>query len=204
MMNKKTLFSYIVLTGCILLLVGSYMQWNEKISSVGSNSEKVISTPTPPITNNDDEDDEISEEKSKPDTDVERLLALTTNSDKKVQEVIENRLTSEKKIDFLIVGSEVMNEGKPGYAEQLKSALENAYADFMNISIASFDESSDLFIENLNDEIDFEKGYDIILFEPFIVNNNGVIIAEDQHEHIQMFKNRLQAEVENCILNFSL
>jgi hypothetical protein len=195
-MNKKTLFSYLVLTGCIILLAGSYMQWKEKISSVGSNSEKQINTVIPPATDNVEKADETSE----PDYDVEHLLALTANADKKVQEVVKSRLESEEKIDFLIIGSEVMNHGEPGYAEQLKSALENAYGDHMNVSIASFDESSDFFIENLHDEIDLDKGYDIILLEPFTLNNNGVIIAEDQHEHIEIFKNRLQNEVEDAVL----
>ena len=195
-MNKKTLFSYIVLTGCILLLVGSYMQWKGKISSVGGNSEKVISTPTPPVA----KDDENTDETSEPDYDVERLLALTANADNKVQEVIKSRLESEDKIDFLIVGSDVMNHGEPGYAEQLKSALENAYRDHLDVSIASIDTSSDFFIRNLNDEIDFDKGYDVILFEPFTLKNNGVIIAEDQHAHIQIFKNQLQDEVEDAFL----
>jgi hypothetical protein len=195
-MNKKTLLAYVVLIGCILLLVGSYMQWKGKISSVGGNSERIISTPTPPVAKNDEKTDETSE----PDYDVERLLALTANADNKVQEVVKSRLESEEKIDFLIIGSEVMKHGEPGYAEQLKSALENAYGDPMNVSIVSIDESSDLFIENLNEEIDFNKGYDIILFEPFTLNNNGVIIAEDQHEHIEIFKNRLQSEVEDAVL----
>ncbi len=172
------------------------MQWKGKISSVGGNTEKIVSTPTPPVSNN----VETTEETSEPDDDIERLLALSANADKKVQEVVKSRLESEEKIDFLIIGSEVMNHGDPGYAEQLKSALENAYSDLMNISIVTFDESSDLFIENLNDEIDFSKGYDIILFEPFTLNNNGVIIAEDQHQHIKTFKNRLQDEVEDAVL----
>lgn len=193
-MNKKTLFASIVLIGCIILLVGSYMQWNGKISSAG------VQSPTPISPSEKDNENKDSKTSAEPEQDTERLLALAANADKQVQAVVQDRLEADEPLDFLIVGSTIMEEGKPGYAERLKTALENAYGDFVNVTIASFDTTSDAFIENVSSELDFDKKFDIALFEPFNLKNNGVITPDDQQEYIELFQNRLVEEVEDAVL----
>ena len=193
-MDKKTLFASIVLIGCIILLIGSYMQWNGKISSAGVQSPTLISP------SEKDKDNEKSDTPAEPGQDIERLLALTANADEQVQTVVQDRLESGENLDFLIAGSTTMDEGKPGYAERLKTALENAYGDFLNVTIKSSDTTSDSFVENLNDELDLDQKFDIILFEPFNLKNNGVITPEDQEEYIKLFQNRLKEKVEDAVL----
>lgn len=193
-MSKKTLFASVVLIGCIILLVGSYMQWNGKISSAG------VQSPTPISPSEKDNKNEDSKIPGEPEQDIERLLALAANADKEVQAVIQDRLESDEPLDFLITGSTLMEEGQPGYAERLNTALESAYGDFLNVTIESFDTTSDAFIENLSSELDFDKAFDIVLFEPFILKNNGVITPEDQEEYIKRFQNRLAEEVEDAVL----
>ena len=191
-MTKKKVFAFIVLISCIALLIGSYMQWKDKISSVqGESSAPVTGVPTP------------SEKKDilvKPQLEVERLLTLTAHVDESVQDIFLNRLENEEGVELLIVGSTAMESGEPGYAERLESALKDAYGDFVNVSIEAFDGTSTQFIENMSDEIDFSKGFDVVLFEPFTLTNNGIVVIEDEHSHINSFLERLQSNVEDAVI----
>ena len=197
-MNKKTLFAYIVLIGCIILLVGSYMQWKGKITSVGGQSPIPISS-TP--AGEDDESKEKDVESVNSEQDIERLLALTANADEQVQEVFKSRLESGEQVDFLITGSTAIDNGNPGYAERLQTALEESYGDLINVAIATIDGTSEDFIsEQMEEEIDLSKGYDIVLFEPFTLNNNGIVTIEDEHAHINQFRELLNEQVEDAVV----
>ena len=200
-MNKKTLFAYIVLIGCIILLVGSYMQWKGNIKSVGGQSPIPISSN--PAGENDEskgKDDKVDESVN-PEQDIERLLALTANADELVKEVFKSRLESGEQIDFLITGSTAMDDGNPGYAERLQAALKESYGDSINVAIAKIDGTSEEFIdEQMEEEIDWSKGYDIVLFEPFTLNNNGIVTIEDEHAHINLFRKLLKEQVEDAVV----
>lgn len=193
-MNKKTLFAFIVLIGCIVLLVGSYMQWNQKISSSGT----VSSTPKSPS------EIEVAEKEepvsAEPKDETKRLLSLAANTDEDIQKLVEKRLASDKPLKFLITGSAVMEKGNPGYAEQLEAALEEAYGDSIEVTVQSFDMTSDLFIDSVEEELDLTKGFDLVLLEPFNLKNNGVLTPEDQETYIERFQNRLTEAVEDAVL----
>jgi len=191
-MNKKALFAFVVLIGCALLLIGSYMQWNNKISSVGGNSTKPIGS-TPAST----EDNKESEETEEPELDVKRLLSLTANADEQVQDVFSKRLESDEKVNILITGSNTIDSGKPGYGERLNNALKESYGDAVTVNIEGFNATSEEFLE---DGIDLSLGYDIILFEPFTLKNNGIVTIEDEHEHIKTFQERLTKETEDAVV----
>lgn len=184
-MNKKIVFISVIL-GCMILLIGSYMQWNKKISSSVVQSPKVTST--------------TGEAKEAVQDNEQDLLALAANASPQVLSVIEARLNAEEKVDFLMVGSSSMTEGESGYADRLKMSLEEAYGDAMNITITSFDTTSDAFIENLSANVALDEGYDLILFEPFNIKNNGVLSLEDQQIYISSFQNQLKEYVEDAVL----
>ena len=166
------------------------MQWKGNISSVEGNSTKQVSSP-------EKNDDKKSVDVVKPEQDVKRLLALTSNADEQVQDVFSNRLESEEKVQFLITGSTILDSGKPGYAERLNNALKEAYGDAINVKIESFDGTSEEF---LDEKIDLSPGYDIVLLEPFTLKNNGIVTIEEEHQHIKTFQERLTDETEDAIV----
>jgi len=169
------------------------MQWKEKLSSFqgGSASVEVTTEPAPTTKN---------ETPMKPELEVERLLTLTKNVDKRIQDVFSNRLEANEQVNFLIIGSTSMKDGAPGYAEQLSTALDEAYGDFVDVTIEAFDGTSDLFIEDLSDEVDFDKGFDVVLFEPFTLNNNGMVSIDDEQDHIKIFQERLMEETKDAVV----
>ena len=189
-MNKKSLFAFIVLIGCILLLIGSYMQWKGNISSVGENS-------TTPISSSSKNSDKKSDDTVKPELDVKRLLSLTSNANEQVQDVFSNRLESGEKVNFLITGSTLLDSGKPGYGERLNNALKEAYGEAVTVKIEGFDGTSEEFLE---EKIDLNPGYDIVLLEPFTLKNNGIVSIDDEHQHIKSFKKLLTNQTEDAVV----
>jgi hypothetical protein len=200
-MNKKVFFAYVVLISCILLLLGSYMQWKDKLSSSGAQSPIIISTSKPVQKNEGSVVTDNREEDVKPDMTIEGLLSLTGHQDQQVQDVFRNRLEAGETVDFLITGSNLMDFGKPGYAERLKTALEEAYGDRITVTTIGFAETSNVFYaKDWESQLKLSNGYDIILFEPFTLYNSDIIATKDSQAHITAFQSRLKKEVEDAVL----
>ncbi|KAA0955547.1 hypothetical protein FQ087_13130 [Sporosarcina sp. ANT_H38] len=199
-MNIKTVMAYIVLIGCIILLLGSYSLWKDKLSSFHNDAE--ASKPSNGAVSK-SKGDGVTEKPDSPVTsefDVERLLSLTANQDASVQNVFKSRLQAGKPLNFLIVGSDFMTSGNPGFSKRLTLSLKEAYGDFITITEKSFDGSSATFIENLDEEFSIDSSYDVVLFEPFTLTNNGVVRVEDQHEHVKVFQQKIQSFVGDSVL----
>lgn len=193
-MNKKTWLAYIVLITCITVLAGSYIQWKDKLSSYYQST--TVATPK-----ESDLNDEAKENDVQPENDVERLLLLTTNQDEQVQKVFHNRLEANEKLDFLIVGSPAMTSGNPGYSERLDAALKEAYGDFINVTVTPISGTSQTFIdEGIAANLDLTKGYDVVLFEPFTLSNNGRVVIEDEHRHVNAFREQLTSHIDDAVL----
>jgi hypothetical protein len=193
---RKVLATIIVII-CLTLLIFSYMQWKEKTNfakGMEPSSSKEEAGASSPSVVKDETDD------TKPDVDVDRLLSLTLNQDETVSSVFKSRLEADEVIDFLIVGSVAMESGEPGYAERLEIALEEAYGDAISISTVSFDEATNSFVAEMGDLVDFDAGYDVVLFEPLTLNSSGEVVVETQHEHIGTFIDRVKDEVEDAVV----
>jgi hypothetical protein len=192
----KKVLSIIVVVICLILLIFSYMQWKEKINSAKGMEPLLIEE----VDSSPDSVDEDDTDDLKPEVDVERLLSLTSNQDEVVWSVFMSRLEANQVIDFLIVGSDAMESGEPGYAERLEIRLKEAYGDTISISTVVFDKATNSFINEMNDAVNFDAGYDVVLFEPLTLNSSGVVVVETQHEHIGMFIDRVKDEVEDAVV----
>lgn len=91
-----------------------------------------------------------------------------------------------------------MDAGDPGYAKLLENALLENYGDSIKVNIQGFDSTSLEFLENT--PVDFNAGYDVILFEPFTLKNNGEVSIEDEHAHIEEFSAKLKENVEDAMI----
>ncbi|QUW21242.1 SGNH/GDSL hydrolase family protein [Sporosarcina sp. Marseille-Q4063] len=191
----RKVLSIIIVVICLILLVFSYMQWKEKINSAKGMESSSLKVEAGAKSDSSDEDDDV-----KPDADVERLLSLTSNQDEIVSSVFQSRLEADEVVDFLIVGSDVMEFGEPGYAERLEIALLEAYGDSVNVSTVAIEGASNSFVAEMDELIDFNVGYDVVLFEPLTLNSNGVVVVETQLEHIETFIDRVKDEVEDAVV----
>lgn len=185
-MRKFSAFFFIIL--CLFALIFSYSSWKEKIQAAGSQNV----SPTV-VTSQEKAPDNVVEE-SLPSLDV---TALTANMDEEAQRVFSNRFDAAEKVQILIVGSQAMDSGEPGYIELFNQSMTEAYPDFVDVDNVSFDgTSADFLLEST----DLSAGYDIVVLEPFTLNNNGLVEIEREHEHIQEFAKRVRAEVTDAVL----
>lgn len=171
-MKKLSIYLSILLCGIILIF--SYTSWKEKLASAGKPAEQTASAPAQETEQN---VEAVAEEMD--DIDLEQL---TSNMDSQVQEIFFNRKEQEEKLQFLIVGSEAMESGEPGYGQLLADALESSYGSFVETELLPFNGTSEEF---LLDNPQLSAGYDVVLMEPFTLKNNGIVEIETEHEHIQ-------------------
>jgi len=190
-MNKKVLFAFFVLLICITLIVVSYLQWDDKLSSHYGNIETKESVSSPPVKTKPIEKTEESVVDSE-------TLKLIANQDESVQTVFQDRITSGEKVQFLITGSDLLNSGDPGYGERLKVALEEAYGDSIEVTVNGFDQTIAQFTQD--NPINVEAGYDVVLFEPFTLRSNGEVEIGDQLDQIETFNDNLKEQVKDVAL----
>lgn len=176
---------------CVVVLVFSYITWKDKLASA---SEKPVDS-SPSIVEK--EKKEEVKDSSKEIISAKELEPLIANMDESVQEVFLNRQETGEKVQLLVVGSEAMESGKPGYVERLRETLEETYQGFIEVETVSFDGTS---TEFLDEDIDLSAGFDIALMEPFTLNNNGLVEIEVEHEDVQTFDSRLKSEVSDAVL----
>ena len=173
---------------CISILLFSYTNWKDKIESAGSQPAETSA----PAEVEEETKEPVDEEVASIDID-----SLTSEMDEQIREVFLDRKDSAKKLQLLIVGSEAMDEGSPGYAKALTESLEEAYGDFIETDMVSFDGTSEDF---LDEETDLSAGYDVVLMEPFTLNDNGIVEIEAEHEHIMEFFGQVQTEESDAVL----
>ena len=170
---------------CGIILIFSYASWKEKLASAGKPAEQASASAA--VEETEEEVEAVSEETSAID-----LEELTASMDPQVQEVFFNRKEQGEKVQLLIIGSDAMNDGEPGYAKLLADALESSYAGFVETETMPFDGTSEEFLMG---GPELSAGYDVVLMEPFTLKNNGRVEIETEHLHIQnVFGEILSAE----------
>ncbi|MGI2327664.1 SGNH/GDSL hydrolase family protein [Planococcus sp. YIM B11945] len=189
-MNLRNLGAFVLIVLCLAVLVFSYIIWKDKLASASGNSS------APAVEVQKEEPAEAEEPVSEGSSQVE-FEKLTAAMDEQVREVFVNRNKAGEKVQLLIVGSSVMEDGEPGYAKLLMDSLEEAYGDFVEAETISFDGTS---LEFLEEDVDLSKGYDVVLMEPFTLKDNGNVTIEDEQFVIEKFLGKVQAEVSDAAL----
>lgn len=195
-MRKKGLISLIFLLVCFLLILFSYFAWSDSLASVtrpalGADSSSKEDESEPPA------EETGNTEAPSLSYDPETL----SNLDDSVRAVFEDRLQKGESLQFLFLGSDLMDMGEPSMYTLVSDALTSTYGDSIDISKQTFNETSlNVMEEQL---ISFDGGYDIILFEPFTLKNNGEIDMETEHAHIASIVESFQDEVADAAIVFT-
>lgn len=196
-MNTKQAIVTIVSIGCMIILITSYLIWQARLETVAKNASArdilIEAKPDPQKTSEEiDKTNELTSDK---------LTRLIQQMDNATKEVVLNRFEQNKTVQLLIVGSDALNSGSPGYAERLQNNITSAYGDFFEVDVLPFSGTITEFLEQIEDgTINLDNEYDIVLLEPFTVNNNGVVVVEDAFENILTIEKFIQGNVEDAQL----
>lgn len=174
---------------CIIVLVFSYLTWQDKLENVLEKPEEANAQAV------DDEKEKASatETKTTNETSV-NMEELTANMDEQVQQLVLDRSEGES-LKMLIAGSAALESGQPGYAAQLKSSIEERYGNFIEVDIVSVSGTSEFLVN-----VDLSAGYDLVLLEPMTLMNNDRIAIEQEREHIKAFDAALTTKVDDAVL----
>lgn len=173
---------------CLAVLIFSYSAWKDKIQAAGVQNLEASVIEEQEITTESDTSESF------PSLDVS---VLPKDMNTEVRSLFLNRSEARDIVQVLLVGSQAMDSGSPGYAELFTKSMEDAYAGFVEVDSLASDGTSAAFIE---EKIDLSAGYDLVILEPFTLNNNGLVEIEREHAHIKEFAGRITSEVEDAVL----
>ncbi|GIN69631.1 hydrolase [Bacillus sp. J14TS2] len=182
----RNLLTAIIVLACLVFLGSGYLYWKDRTGVVAS---EVDSTPK-----KDDHSEATDKEKKEKDVDT-KVVELASNWPEEAQADLEKAIENEEAYPIAIVGSLALG-GEDGWAAMLKKALEESYGDdVVDVKLFEYDLTSTEFIdeEKYEDVVDFSPK--LVLFEPFILNDNGVVDVGENHDNLDTFLDELSDAV---------
>ncbi|WP_252501991.1 SGNH/GDSL hydrolase family protein [Sporosarcina sp. Marseille-Q4943] len=202
MIARKIAVAIFILV-CLAALLFSYNSWKQKLAGTSSD-ETVVEAPSGIAAT--DGEQGVPADKERPTTRDDgrlkdsELATLSANLDGRMAGLLDSRFQAGEHVKLLIVGSQAIEQGgNGGAAGLLADSLADAYKGFIETDIISFAGTSREFIEQMDELVDFGV-YDVVLFEPFTLNNNGRVVIEDEHRHILRGRDALQEVKEDAVL----
>lgn len=187
-MKLYKLGGLVAVLACLGILVYSYLSWQDKLQGAGTPEQTANAQ-----TENTDSETQTTQTESTGDDSVN--AELFANMDEQVQELFLQKNSEGETLQLLIVGSEALESGDPGYAERLQTSLEEAYGESIEVTIKAVDGTSDAL-----QSVDLSAGYDLALLEPLTLMNNDRISIEDERQDVIAFSDRLEQENSDALV----
>ncbi|RLQ94797.1 SGNH/GDSL hydrolase family protein [Falsibacillus albus] len=180
-MRLKILLISVLLIIFVGVLALGTLHWNESVAAAGSENDDDRTTPSLP----DDSPNkfELSEQEK-------RAIMLAKNWSLKAQEALKSKMKSNQPFLMGIVGSQSLGKDVNGWSVQLKTKMEQAFgSDVLQVKIFEYDSiRSSKFIKysDYQEVADFKP--DMVLFEPFTLNDNGYVPVESEEKNFEKFQ----------------
>jgi hypothetical protein len=175
-----------ILCMVFLFLGNTYWQERTDVSSFKEDSERVEKKPA-----------EVQHEEKKT-TDTSDLMA---NWPEAAQESYLKAVAEGNPYKLAIVGSQALGADGDGWSETLKNSLMDAYGETLEVEVFEYNTNSIDFVngENVDEVVEFAP--DLVLYEPFALNDNFVGVApEDTHDTIEIFLRQLRDVTEDVVM----
>lgn len=156
----KAFITFLLAACCVFILIAGNLHWQKKIAGSGA--------PDSPSATD-------SESAEPADPEKERILSLAAKWPESSQEQLAKALDDNRAFSITILGSQSLAEGSDSWPELLKSKLQSAYGkDLIETKTLSYDMTSSQFVNQHMEDLLKNPG-DLILFEPFTLNDNGEV-----------------------------
>jgi hypothetical protein len=182
----KTFSLFLLGIICAGVLVYGNKHWQERTSV--SSAEKTTN-----VTESETEEQEAVEEKD--------FSSLTGNWPEEAQASFKETVAAGSPYKLAIVGSLALGANENGWSEQVKSELHDTFGDTIEVKIFQYDTTSLTFVngENVDEVLEYEP--QLVLFEPFALNDNSNGVGgENNQESIQIFERKLKEQNEEAVL----
>ncbi|MCA1065345.1 SGNH/GDSL hydrolase family protein [Rossellomorea sp. AcN35-11] len=170
---------------CAGVLVYGNMYWQERTSVSGSEQTTIVT-------------ESKAEEQE---TGVEDYLSLIGNWPEEAQTMYKESIESGTPYKLAIVGSLALGEDDNGWSEQLRTELIDTYGDTLEVEIFQYDITSLTFVNGEQAEEVLEYEPQLVLFEPFSLNDNSNGVGgENNRESIEIFERKLKEQNEDAVM----
>lgn len=171
---------------CILSIVAGQIHWNQKIDAAGDTAEE--------------EQEAVVEKKQQ--TEAEKTATLTRHLPDSLSEKIASAKAENKTLKIVATGSNATAEGSGTWTSILQKRLDKAYGKgLFQMSVESY--GDDLSINVVQQEkyaSVIEQQPDIVLFEPFLLNDNGKVAIANTLESVEIMTDNLKEASEQVVI----
>ncbi|RIW36065.1 hypothetical protein D3H55_06295 [Bacillus salacetis] len=124
----------------------------------------------------------------------EELSERTSLLPEEVQKAFLNAFEGNQSVSLLVLGSDAMGDSTNGVAQSIKAKLQGVYGtQFLQVDTFTYDGSSFNFVEDEDGLESIGQAYDLVLYEPFTFNDNGVVEVSQNHEHTEEVMGHFEA-----------
>ncbi|MFP9130279.1 hypothetical protein [Niallia sp. BSM11] len=156
----KTLIVIVLTLMLAAVLVVGNLHWNSR------SSEK---TSTPAITNSD------TNTEAEPEIDTEYYLEFAANWPEEAKEQLQKKLNSNETFQIVLLGSDSIGSDTLGLKSNLKEALSEKYEKNVELESIVYENTTTDYVLNSENEKLVDLKPDMIIFEPFLLNDNNVV-----------------------------
>lgn len=196
----KKLFILVVAILALASIVAGKVHWDNKIEATTKN---VVKTENTNIKSEEASNLEESEEKSNEQSMVkEEVLEYTKNLPDEIVAKIENAIATGEPVHLAIMGSVSTAAGPNGWPTLLKQELLNTYGEaIFKVSIKEIADtkSTEIVANRLYQDV-IDSKPDILLFEPFILEDNGYVELQDRFANFTTIINDFKEQLPDITI----
>jgi hypothetical protein len=171
-MKKALIFFLILLCGGVI--VYGNLHWKSMTSGSASINKEVESK----------KDTNKEEVNVSSNAESGEYLALASNWPEEAHSVYKQKLDAGEKFTIVLVGSDEMETVEEGWNDIVTNELKDSYGDTVSVESLSYNKNTlDFVRDETFDEIT-DLNPDLVVFEPFVFKDNGVVIIEDSLQNI--------------------
>jgi lysophospholipase L1-like esterase len=173
----KAFFTTILAIACAIIIILGHSYWKNKTTLAANEAGTVA--PVEKVGNNTQAQPTATKE------DNSNLTAYTKNWPTESQSAFQQALKENRPFKILLLGSNDLGQSPDGWAYITKDKLINTFgSNHLDVGISEFNVTSTAFVLS-NKQADIAKGnWDLILFEPFTFNDNGLVKEADSLQNL--------------------
>jgi hypothetical protein len=187
----KNFFTILLGIVSVIVLIYGHSYWNKKIEAAPK------SEPTSPVVEQAPVTKEAVPTVNPADFETE-MVALTSNWPGTASEQFKQSIKVKRAYKVLFVGSPAIGSDTDGAYPLVKEKLIEAFGeDNIEVAVMTFNTTSTQLIKNEKQAEIAASGADLIIFEPFILLNNGYVLTENTFKDINRIISDVKAKNPN-------
>lgn len=180
----KAFFTTLVGLACLVLLILGNLHWQKKIEVAGDGSSNQATT--------------VEDDGTEAFAQMNPLIEHAANWSEGEKQQFQTALSENRPYHILIVGSEQLGEGDTSWPALFQNDLLATYGEqAITVETTTYTETTAEFVKAGNQTEWVAKQADLIIWEPFVLTDNGVVPIEDSHEYISTVINEVKTANPN-------